>query len=80
MTEHYVDKTGKYIGAYADGAQPNDPSYILLPEGEHPTYASQIWLFPGWTEPVIEAAETPQEKLQRLFQELEALKVELGVS
>lgn len=48
MTNHYVDVNGVYVGGFDDGSAPEDETLINIGE-EHPDYADQIWLFPGWS-------------------------------
>ncbi|NVZ61265.1 hypothetical protein HX867_04145 [Pseudomonas gingeri] len=44
MTDHYVNKDGKYMGGYGDGAKPEDKELINL--GNNPPFQSdQIWNF-----------------------------------
>lgn len=56
MTIHYVRPDGSYVGGYGDGAMPSEADAhpakvddLLCLEDQHPEYADQRWLFPGWS-------------------------------
>lgn len=63
MTINYVKPDGTYVGGYSEAtetipeAKPSDSDAapykveeLICIGQEHPEYADQIWLFPGWTE------------------------------
>jgi len=60
MIKHYVDSSGNYVGAFVDGAEPDDHSFISLGENS-PNFWDQVWQFPGWSDSPSQSANREGE-------------------
>lgn len=75
-TIHYVNKAGKYLGAFT-GVKPPRGAVAVEP---HPARADQIWNFPGWGESFYEAnIRESQFRTEAMAQALENItSIEFG--